>query len=192
MSFHYDRMVIGYHGCRLAVAEGLLAGKPFSPSKNAWDWLGEGAYFWEFGYQRAADWASDRYGDDGAVVGAVIQLGNCLDLLDTRSTRALAGIYPVFASDVVERQGLELPRNRGKDADKKLRDLDCAVINFLAELAAEESQPFDTVRGVFQEGEPAYPGAFIRAESHIQVAVRNLDCIIGVFRPRESSTPVNP
>ena len=39
------------------------------------------------------------------------------------------------------------------------------------------------MRGVFVEGEPAYPGARIHSRSHIQIAVRDPACILGYFLP---------
>jgi len=42
---------------------------------------------------------------------------------------------------------------------------------------------YQTVRGWFTEGGPAFPGSGIERESHIQIAVRDPSCIIGVFRP---------
>jgi len=61
------------------------------PSSNDYDWLGDGIYFWEHNAQRAYDFAvmmSDQPHPSGqkikkpAVVGAVINLGHCLNLLD--------------------------------------------------------------------------------------------------------------
>jgi hypothetical protein len=52
---------------------------------NEYDWLGNGIYFWEHSPERARRWA----GADGIVIGAVIQLGNCLDLTDLRYTGLL-------------------------------------------------------------------------------------------------------
>jgi hypothetical protein len=45
----YDRTVIAYHGCDARVADRLLAGEPFRKSRNDFDWLGEGVYFWPLG-----------------------------------------------------------------------------------------------------------------------------------------------
>ena len=45
--------------------------------------------------------------------------------------------------------------------------------------------PFDSVRGVFFEGENLYPNAGFKAKNHIQVCVRNPNCIKGFFRVRE-------
>jgi hypothetical protein len=36
---------------------------------------------------------------------------------------------------------------------------------------------FQTVRGAFEEGRPLFPGSAIRTQSHIQIAVRDVQCI---------------
>ena len=40
-------------------------------------------------------------------------------------------------------------------------------------------------RGLFQEGPPVYEGSGVMKETHIQIAVRNIDCIIAYFDPRK-------
>jgi hypothetical protein len=77
------RFVAGYHGCHTVTAEALVTGNAFQRSQNGYDWLGEGIYFWEDGPNRAAEWARQRFGDSGAVVKATVDLGRCLNLLDT-------------------------------------------------------------------------------------------------------------
>ena len=88
----YQRIVVGYHGCDAAVAQRVLAGKArLNVSTNAYDWLGEGIYFWEHGPQRAYDWAVEQARRQGvrvkkpSVLAARIDLGVCLDLLITRT-----------------------------------------------------------------------------------------------------------
>ena len=54
------------------------------------------------------------------------------------------------------------------------------------ELAGPEGVYFQTVRGVFVEGDPAYAGAGMRTKTHIQIAVRDPACILGYFKPRVS------
>ena len=39
--------VLGYHGCDQSIADRLLAGGAFRKSRNDYDWLGHGIYFWE-------------------------------------------------------------------------------------------------------------------------------------------------
>lgn len=173
----YDRQVIGYHACATDVADRLLAGEPFRPSRNDWDWLGTGVYFWEFGHQRAHDWAQQwprLQGKSFAVVGAILQLGNCLDLLDTDHTRRLAE----FAGRYVAVGGV-VPANSGP---KRLGD--CFLVNEYCERMTEAGTPFDTVRGLFQEGARLVAGSEIRLENHIQIVARRPEAIIGLFRPR--------
>ncbi len=80
-----------------------------------------------------------------------------------------------------EDKGLALPKNRG--AQGKIRELDCFVINQCLKLMKKQGLEYDTVRGAFLEGDPVYPDAGFSRESHIQIAVRNPSCILGVFRP---------
>ena len=53
------------------------------------------------------------------------------------------------------------------------------------DMVEEKGISFDTVCGYFQEGNDAYLGSGIREKSHIQVCVRNTDCIKGYFLPRK-------
>jgi hypothetical protein len=175
----YARRVIGYHGCSQEVAEQLLVGGAvLVPSTNAWDWLGHGIYFWEFGHQRALDWAAAR-GEQPAVVGAVIQLTTCLDLLDTENTRRLGDFTQSLISS-----GVSLPINRGGR-----READCHVINEFCREMASEGRPVDSVRGSFHEGDEVFPGSALRSRSHVQVVVRDPRIILGLFKPNDWSTP---
>ena len=63
-----------------------------------------------------------------------------------------------------------------------------SVINYcLSEFdAAASGMSFQTVRGVFVEGHPAFPGAGIRTRTHVQIAVRDPSCILGFFKPGSS------
>ena len=182
----HDRVVLAYHGCDAAVAERLLGGEPFRPSENDYDWLGAGVYFWEYGADRALQFARDqqRRGKLGepAVVGALVQLGNCFDLMDTACTRELATAYRQYRS-MLAHAGARLPRNAGSTPDKKLRRLDCSVLNYYLDCLAALGAAFDTVRCGFLEGELAFPGSGIHQQSRVQIAVRDRACIVGVFRP---------
>ena len=70
------------------------------------------------------------------------------------------------------------PRICGREL--KNRKLDCLVINNLDPAISGQVQ---TVRGAFEEGDEAFPGAALKKETHIQVAVRDPECILGIFRP---------
>jgi len=186
--YAYARNILGYHGCDASLAKRLLAGKAsLMPSENAWDWLGSGIYFWEYGPDRALRFAHEQMKrgriKKPTVVGAVIQLGRCLDLLDTRNTTELARFYPAWEARS-RAAGRTLPRNR-VGADLLLRDLDNAVINSYVDEVGNAGLAFDTVRGAFWEGGPAFPHAGVQKASHIQIAIRNPACIVGLFSPQE-------
>jgi hypothetical protein len=189
----YQRTIFGFHGCDKQVADAVLTGGiKLSASENAYDWLGRGIYFWEHGPMRALEWAQQQAKRKGscikepAVLGAVIQLGNCFDLLDVRFTRELARSASRII-DTADELGISLPRNQSasrRDYDWLKRHLDCFILNnSLPEIERTLQTSFDTVRGVFQEGEPAFKGAGLRLKSHIQIAVRNPTAIIGYFKP---------
>lgn len=191
MDFNYQRQVIAFHGCDRDIRDQVLLGKAaLRPSENDYDWLGRGLYFWEFGPERAIEWAQNqkRRGriKKAAVLGAYINLGHCFDLLDTRFTRVLGQAYPDFET-VLKLSGNTVPENVSQfqgDSELLLRKRDCAVINWALDRYQQALiKPIDTVRGVFQEGQAAFPGAFIKEKSHIQIAVREPACIIGYFRP---------
>lgn len=175
--------VLGYHGCDQVVADEVLAGRAFKASQNDYDWLGGGIYFWEANPQRGLDFAVEAMGRKGstikapAVVGAVIDLGDCLDLTTLVGLDMLRSAYESLVA-TFEQAGEPLPVNQ----DRLRRQLDCAVIERLHAIYEAEGGVLDTVRGVFVEGEPVYPGAGVDAKTHIQLAVRNADCIKGVFR----------
>ncbi len=182
----YDRTVVAYHGCDAALARQVLAGKrELKPSKNDYDWLGEGIYFWEYGADRALQFAHDQV-QRGRVrnptyLGALIQLGKCFDLMDTRFTADLREAFPLWRDRLIA-DGRTLPVNGG-GPDKLLRRLDCAFLNWYLERIAQKDEPYDSVRCGFVEGKPVFEGSGIMEQSHVQLAIRNPSCIVGLFRP---------
>jgi len=180
----YQRLVIAFHGCDRKTADSVFASGHLRSSLNDYDWLGTGIYFWEHGPARALEWAKFMAKRKGspvrkpAVVGALIQLGNCFDLLDVRFTRFLTKLFPDFR-DTFAAIGADLPKN-----EKVLHRLDCAFLNWAVPLIEQQTGTrFQTVRGVFVEGAPAFPNGHIFERSHIQIAVRDPAAIIGYFHP---------
>ena len=174
------RSVIGYHGCDRRFAQELISGRAnvaeWLASEKDYDWLGQGVYFWEHAPGRAWHWADERHPGEGAVVAVEIRLGRCLDLGDTVYIPWLRDAYEKLRR-AYEADGQELPKNVG-GPDKKARRLDCLVLNFLMSMFDEDdSKRFQTIRCPFEEGDPVYPGAKIRVQSHIQIAVRDLSCL---------------
>jgi hypothetical protein len=186
-------LVLGFHGCDRAVGEAVLADsrRHLNKSQNAYDWLGGGIYFWENDPQRAMEFAQAAKGkphltrgriEDPFVVGAVIDLGLCCNLLDRRALTELASSFAVLEA-LSSVSGNKLPGNGGK---RTLRHLDCLVIENMHKMRAEEGiAKYDTVRGAIWEGDPVFPDSAIQAHNHIQIAVRSGECIKGYFRPRQ-------
>ena len=190
--------ILGFHGCDHQVAEQVLAGKTeILASRNSYDWLGSGAYFWENNPSRALAWArflaSSEYSGprkvkQPAVIGAIIDPGLCLDLTEDSSLTLVQEAHGNLVRACAE-MGAPLPINEPghlNDDDFVKRYLDCAVINFLHETRAiADLEPFETIRSPFLEGGPLYHGGKIAAKTHVQWCVRNPKrAIIGYFRPR--------
>jgi hypothetical protein len=192
--------VLGYHGCDRKLAEKVFSGQAaLKASHNDYDWLGDGIYFWEYNAHRAFDFATEvatRRRHPGqriktpAVVGAIIDLGFCLNLLDGRYIEMVRAAYEELVKSSTE-NGIELPSNTGGH-DLLKRNLDCAVLRTLHQARQDAGEErFDTVRAAFVEGERLYENAGFSAKNHIQVCVRDPRCIKAYFRPLdETGKPV--
>ncbi|GJE60900.1 hypothetical protein MPOCJGCO_3019 [Methylobacterium trifolii] len=156
---------------------------PFKVSGNDYDWLGSGVYFWEANPRRGLDFVTEVMSRGKtpikvpAVVGAVIDLGSCLDLMTAVGIDMVRIGYESLA-ETLRTAGAALPVNK----DDLRRQLDRAVIERVHAIVEANGAAIDTVRGVFVEGKPIYPGSGFDAKTHIQIAVRNPRCIKGVFR----------
>jgi hypothetical protein len=190
MRTQINRLVVGFHGCDEAVAEAVIAGsKKLFPSTNKYDWLGSGVYFWENDWERAYEFAVEQSQKPKskvlkpAVVGAIIGLGNCLDLTTRTGILLVEEMYSQIKTQV------SLPKNKkgasgGATGDIMLRDLDRFVINSIHSMNEAVSLPsFDSVRAGFWEGDELYPNAGFRKKNHIQICVRNEHTVVGYFKP---------
>ena len=156
-----SNLVIGFHGCDKTVVDAVVAGKTnLLSSTNDYDWLGNGIYFWENNEERAWQWA--------------------------KYLQELKDAYE-FMVELYKESGLELPQNTsiGKSTDLLIRKLDCAVVQTaLTYNKKANAHPYDSVKGVFWEGQELYPNAGFREKNHIQICVCNPNCIKGYFLPR--------
>jgi len=94
--------VLGYHGCDKDVGLHAINGdSALIQSDKAFDWLGPGTYFWESDPRRALEWAQSKAGRgeyrEPYVIGAVIDLGNCLDLVSREDLELLGEAYNSFS-----------------------------------------------------------------------------------------------
>jgi hypothetical protein len=196
-------LILGFHGCDESVAREVIAKqKDLLESHNNYDWLGHGVYFWENSPERALEFAQFLKENPSkannpihipSVIGAVIDLGLCFDLLDYGMLQLLKSGYEAFKL-ILETTGMNLPLNKtvGSSEDLLLRDLDCAVFETIYQFRIEDNDPpYVSVRGVFWEGSELYPNAGFREKDHIQVCIRNPNCIKGYFKPRDLNNRFN-
>lgn len=186
-------LVLGFHGTDASIAKKILQENALKYNQNKYDWLGHGAYFWENSPSRALDFVEtlrknpQRTSIDikkPAIVGAVINLGNCLDFTDYKNLDLLKEGYQIVQETLSDKKIAPVNKSVGNSHDLLLRELDCLVIETLHEALGLDK--YDSVRGVFWEGDEVYPTAGFREKNHIQICVRNPNCIKGFFEPREA------
>ncbi len=162
-----SQLVTGFHGTSAAAASEILK-EGFFVSHNDYDWLGTGVYFFQDAPIRAQAWAEGRFGPAATVVAADIDLGGCMDFLDTVWQVRLAAAYQGYRSRA-ERLGLELPRQT-----RGAHRLDAAIIDLLVNVLAERGDRIRSVRSAFAEGEQVFEGSALSVGTHVQIAVRDL------------------
>lgn len=168
-------IVYGYHGTSGdAAARILTAG--FLQKHKKYHWLGDGAYFWQDAPRRAWQWASEHHGEDAAVVGAAIELSDCMDMLDVGWFDLMLGVYDRYL-EKCKQDGVVPPIQEGP-----FHRLDAAVINYTVGVLAEEGRHVRSVRCSFGEGNSVFPGSAIYSLNHIQIAVRDLAVIKRTWR----------
>ena len=190
--------VLGFHGCDRSVAEAVLSGEHhhLPQSTNDYDWLGHGIYFWEQNPARALEYANELKNNprrtskgkkpitEPAVVGAIIDLGKCLNLVEAKSIEIVKATYQRL-EDISKAGEVPLPVNIKDPGSGELlrRNLDCAVIQATHHFMKLQDKECHSVRGIFVEGMPLYPNAGFHEKNHAQICVCNPNCIKGYFRP---------
>ncbi len=103
MPHHQPFQIIGFHSFDRDVGLKVLNGETdLKLSNNSWDWLGQGIYFWEQNPSRALEYAIEsskriqynrRPIETPFVLGAIIELGYCLNLIEPGSIQILQEAY---------------------------------------------------------------------------------------------------
>lgn len=167
--------LIVYHGCDITTRDDLISGrlKHLSHSNNQYDWLGPGAYFFEGDVERALLFAQTSHRNPSrrytakpiatpAVVGAVLQVQNWLDMTTQAGIKEFSLAYQAFA-DGLNEAGKPIPVNKpasDTDTDVIYRALDNAVFTWLHKARESQDLPlpsFQAVRAAFHQGEPVAP-----------------------------------
>lgn len=204
------RIVLAYHGCDITTRDGFVRGE-IQPriSSNLYDWLGDGLYFFEGDWNRAFKLAQFSHDHPDllltrkpiatpAVVGAVLDVDRWLDL----TTQAGIADFTHAARAVVSgsaANGRPPPVNKAAfDGDQDLlhRAFDkaaCDLVHAFRKMSHDDalvemdagaiiaSAPYQAARGAFEQGGLVSDGSSICADTHIQIAVRDLTCIKGWF-----------
>ncbi|WP_233237240.1 hypothetical protein [Bordetella sp. LUAb4] len=193
------QLIVAYHGCDATTRDDLVSGRllTLNPSRNRYDWLGEGIYFFEGDIDRALMFAHNSHQNPRkmytrraigtpAVVGAALCIKHCLDMTTQWGVKIFCGALHEL-TDALEREGLPQPTNEAVDAadqDILLRNLDAAVFNVIRKANfGTGMEAVQAVRGAFHQGKELAPRSGFRHNSHIQIAVRDPACIVGWFLP---------
>ena len=170
-----ERIVTGYHGTGIQAANAVIR-DGFLLSQNSYDWLGDGVYFFQDAPNRAWEWAHSRHPDDPAVVGADLELADCMDLLDNAWIPVLADAYNAYIG-LLKETGRTPPAQTGG-----AHRLDREVINYAIGVLSQSGIEISCVRGAFAEGRPAYPGSALYDRTHVQISVRDVSkCVRQVW-----------
>lgn len=189
MAYHQPFQITGFHSCDREVGLRILNGEDqLILSDNAWDWLGPGVYFWEQNPARALEYAIDSANGKQKnktpiktpfVIGAIIELGNCLNLIEPKSINIVKEAHTSLEKTFLESEE-KMPVNKGAN-----RKLDCSVIKFVHQTNKNLGLPsYDTIRSAFLEGSEIYPGSNFTDRLHIEICVLNTNLIKGYFLPQ--------
>ncbi len=188
MAYHQPFQITGFHSCDREVGLRILNGEDqLIASDNTWDWLGPGVYFWEQNPGRALEYAIEvatkkqknkKLIKTPFVIGAIIELGHCLNLLEPNSINIVKDAHNSLEK-LSALSGDPMPVNKGAN-----RQLDCAVIKSVHESNRRQGfKVYDTIRCAFLEGKEIYPGSNFTDRLHIEICVINTELIKGYFLP---------
>ena len=105
-------------------------------------------------------------------------------MLDAKSIKMVKETNAIYEG-ICEELNLSLAENKPAGTSKELllRYRDCAVIELLHAASKGKDLPdFTSARGMFSEGKPLYKNAGFHEKNHIQICIRNPNCIKGYFR----------
>lgn len=188
-------LIVAYHGCDIVTRDALVSGKlsHLDASQNKYDWLGPGVYFFENDLERALRFAqaSQQHPErrytrhpivTPSVVGVVLRVQHWLDMTTQLGITEFANAY-----DALSQVEPALPENRQAGPDDRdfiLRQLDNAVFTYIHEFRQEKGMTaYQAVRGAFPQGDEVNPHSGFRRDSHIQISLQDMSCVVGCFLP---------
>ncbi len=208
----HSNLVLAYHGCDITLRDELLAGLThLKASKNAYDWLGTGIYFYEADPDRALEHATtvrdhpERFLAASAiaspaVIGVALDVSRWLDM----STHTALHEFKAASKTCQEGFGAKnqpVPQNGPAfegDKDNLYRPFDNAIFTTLHGLRAQECakairqqrfddaaelRPYQAVRSAFSQGQKIADHSEFKTKNHTQIALIDNGCIRGYFIP---------
>ena len=189
----HRHLIVGFHVCEKEVAEEMLLydRNKLKPSKNSYDWLGEGIYFWKNDLSKAIAYGKEKNIKNATILGAIIYLGHFLDL-DHYDDREVLALFCAEMEESYKKHEKVLKENT-VGSDKVKRERDCEIIEYMHKSIQDnpDIKPYDSLISTFEEGDPAYKNAIITKGKHIQICIRNPNCIKGIFRPLKENKAHN-
>jgi hypothetical protein len=192
-------LLVAYHGCDITIRDSLVTGRTaIRDSRNEYDWLGSGSYFYEGDPDRALSFADVVSRTPArrltaspiatpAVVGAVLCVQRTLDmttrpgLAEFEDAAFLLKAAWVAEGTPEEKRPVNVPPEDG-EGDVLNRKLDNAVIESIHAQRGKDGEPaYQMVRGAFRQGVELVPNSGFHKDSHVQLAVRDRSCILGWF-----------
>lgn len=196
-------LVLAYHGCDIITRDLLVSGRlnELTPSDNEYDWLGSGTYFFQDDYLRAAKFAiasseqpNKRYTArpivTPAVVGAVLRVSHWLDMTTQEGHQKYKEGYEALKLAHEAPASPPMPKNTKASKNDEftiIRKLDRAVIEMVHKIRKKDEPEYVAVRGAFYQGDPLADSSEFRENTHIQIAVRKEEAVVGWFIPRGMS-----
>lgn len=167
-----------YHVTEQTNGTSILA-TGFNRSRNSYDWLGYGIYFYQEAPKFAIHWATKERVEgaftDPCLLGIDIEYRGFLDLLDYGQIDILRAVYDGLS----KKAGKRFSKIKSKQkpfivgGPPSGHALDRYVIEAAARLLQKQGIAIRAVRAVFLSGQPIYDKSHLTDREHIQIAVRD-------------------
>jgi hypothetical protein len=192
-----------YHGTTVELAKRIFDQRKFKVSRNTYDWLGPGVYFYQDSPLKALAWAQ-RYaveecakGTAAAVIAVDIDLSSSFDIFRPENHEILVEVHrqtkanptelqnvkqhrPVLRREDGERFHLFNSQPLGHDRLMGNNFVDAKTVSRAIQIVTDKRQvAYNCARYFFWEGKELYSGSYFFDHSNLQL------CILGPDNSQE-------